>query len=97
MGYDCSGLVQAVFKIFDINLPRDTKDQIKTGVLVEKDCIRTGDLLFFNRHVGLAIGKTKIIHASRHSGGVRIESLVKEDESFREDLANTFVEARRII
>ena len=97
LGYDCSGLVQAVFKIFDINLPRDTKDQIKTGVLVEKDCIRTGDLLFFNRHVGLAIGKTKIIHASRHSGGVRIESLVKEDESFREDLANTFVEARRII
>ncbi|MFH2048712.1 MAG: SH3 domain-containing C40 family peptidase [bacterium] len=97
LGFDCSGLVQAVYKSYGISLPRDTKDQIKTGVLVERDCIRTGDLLFFNRHVGLAIGKTKIIHASRHSGGVRIESLVKDEENFREDLANTFVEARRII
>jgi len=53
--------------------------------------------LFFNRHVGLAIGETKLIHASRNSGGVRIESLVKHEENYREDLVKTFVEARRII
>lgn len=97
LGYDCSGLVQAVFRSYGIFLPRDTKDQIKIGVLVENDCIKTGDLLFFNRHVGLALGKTKIIHASRRAGGVRVESLMKDEENFREDLANTFVEARRII
>ncbi len=97
LGYDCSGLVQMVYRSFGIILPRDTKDQIKAGKPVTKECIKTGDLLFFNRHVGLAIGKTKLIHASRHAGGIRVESLVKEEENFREDLANTFVEARRII
>jgi len=97
LGYDCSGLIQAVFRSYGISLPRDTKDQIKTGKPVTENSIKTGDLLFFNRHVGLAIGETKLIHASRKSGGVRIESLVKHEENYREDLVKTFVEARRII
>ena len=97
LGYDCSGLIQAVFRSFGIILPRDTKDQIESGKPIARNCIKTGDLMFFNRHVGIAIGKTKLIHASRHSGGVRIESLVKNEDNYREDLANTFVQARRII
>lgn len=97
LGFDCSGLVQVVFRSFGIILPRDTKDQIKTGIPVSENSIKSGDLLFFNRHVGLAIGKTKLIHASRFSGGIRIESLIKDDDNYREDLVNTFVQARRII
>ena len=97
LGYDCSGLVQAVFRSFGIILPRDTKDQIKTGIPVPENSIKNGDLLFFNRHVGIAIGKTKLIHASRFSGGIRIESLIKDDDNYREDLVNTFIQARRII
>jgi gamma-D-glutamyl-L-lysine dipeptidyl-peptidase len=97
LGYDCSGLVQMVYRSFGIILPRDTKDQIKMGKPVTGNSIKTGDLLFFKRHVGLAIGETKLIHTSRNSGGVRIESLVKHEENYREDLVKTFVEARRII
>ncbi len=68
-GFDCSGLVQTVCRRFGLELPRDTSDQISAGVRVERKHIRSGDLLFFKRHVGFAVGQTHIIHASGGGGG----------------------------
>lgn len=96
-GFDCSGLVRAVFGQFGIYLPRDTKDQIKVGQKVEREEVRTGDLLFFDRHVALAVNRTTIIHASRSAGGVRIQSLKKGDPDYRADLDRDFKLARRLI
>ena len=95
-GFDCSGLVRTVFSRFGIYMPRDTKDQISMGETVDRDCIRTGDLLFFRRHVGLAIGKTHLVHASRGGGGVRINALVPGLPDYREDLDRDFAQARRM-
>jgi cell wall-associated NlpC family hydrolase len=95
-GFDCSGLVRTVFSKFGIYLPRDTKDQISVGERIERDCIKTGDLLFFTRHVGLAVGPTHIIHASRGGGGVRLESLQPGFADYREDLDRDFGQARRM-
>jgi cell wall-associated NlpC family hydrolase len=78
-------------------MPRDTKDQITMGERVDRDCIKTGDLLFFRRHVGLAIGRTHLVHASRGGGGVRINALVPGLPDYREDLDRDFVQARRMI
>ncbi len=96
-GFDCSGLVRTIFSRFGIYMPRDTKDQITMGEKVERDCIKTGDLLFFRRHVGLAIGRTHLVHASRGGGGVRINALVPGLPDYREDLDRDFVQARRMI
>ena len=96
-GFDCSGLVRAVYSRFGICLPRDTKDQITVGQKVERQSIRTGDLVFFKRHVGIAIGKASLIHASLGGGGVRINSLVREGPNYREDLDRDFITARRLL
>lgn len=96
-GFDCSGLVQTVCGSFGITLPRDTKDQIKVGKPVARDDIRSGDLLFFERHVGFAIGRNKIVHASVGGSGVRVNALLPDLEDYREDLDRTFATARRIL
>ncbi|MFH1374954.1 MAG: SH3 domain-containing C40 family peptidase [bacterium] len=95
-GFDCSGLVRTVFSRFGIYIPRDTKDQISKGEKVDRDCIKTGDLLFFRRHVGLAIGRDRLIHASQGSGGVRINALERGLPDYREDLDRDFAQARRM-
>jgi len=96
-GYDCSGLVQMVCARFGISIPRDTKDQLKFGVKIARDNTKAGDLLFFDRHVGFAFGRNKVIHSSRRGGGVRINSLSPDVADYREDLDKTFQEARRIV
>lgn len=96
-GFDCSGLVRTVLSRFGIYVPRDTKDQITVGVEVERDVVRTGDLLFFKRHVGFAIGRDCIIHSSVGGSGVRINSLRPGSENYRPDLDRDFATARRIL
>jgi len=96
-GFDCSGFVRAVGRSFGIYLPRDTKDQIKVGRKIDRDRIKTGDLLFFDRHVGLAVGSDRLIHASRGGSGVRLESITDEKPAYRADLDRDFVQARRIV
>jgi hypothetical protein len=70
-GIDCSGLVQVVFSIAGIALPRDAAKQVNEGTPVPfiQDAW-PGDLAFFENdrkqisHVGILSGKGKIIHAS---------------------------------
>lgn len=96
-GFDCSGLVRAVARSFGLELPRDTRDQITAGNSVDPGGIRSGDLLFFDRHVALAMSDGRFIHASRAAGGVTINSLRSDAMEFRKDLADTFAQARRIV
>lgn len=78
-GIDCSALVQLVYKIHGIALPRDADKQAELGIardFVEES--EPGDLAFFEDsegkivHVGLVLSPFEIIHAS---GKVRIDSL----------------------
>jgi len=96
-GFDCSGFLKQIFGQFNIYLPRDTKDQILAGKKVERHSIKIGDLLFFDRHVGLAITKEEIIHCSVGSAGVEIESIEPGRPGYRKNLDNAYAEARRII
>lgn len=97
LGFDCSGLVQTLLARFGIAMPRDTRLQIAVGREVERVDIRTGDLLFFDRHVGLAIGPHRLLHASRGGGGVRINSLRSGLPDYRADLDRDFNLARKIL
>ncbi len=96
-GFDCSGLVQAVFGRFALQLPRDTKDQIRVGRKVTREETKSGDLLFFKRHVAVAIDGSSFIHASLGGSGVRINSLDPGNENYRRDLAGQFDQVRRIL
>jgi len=88
-GMDCSGYIQIVFKINNINLPRDAKDQANMGIGLESfSKILPGDLVFFENenvnitHVGLYLGDNKIIHASKW---VRIDT-IDEKGIYRKEL-----------
>ncbi len=96
-GFDCSGLVRALFGQYGIFVPRDTKDQIKVGAMINRTEIKAGDLIFFKRHVALALGRNKILHASMGGSGVRINSLKSGDEDYRGDLDRDFACARRLL
>ncbi len=76
-GIDCSGLTQVVYKIAEVNLPRDASQQALIGGTVEFiDHVKPGDLAFFDNedgaitHVGILLGNGQIIHSS---GFVRID------------------------
>ena len=97
IGFDCSGLIQTVCSRFGINIPRDTKDQINIGSKVDRENVKTGDLIFFDRHVGFAIGSDRLIHSSVGGNGVRINSLNKNADNYRKDLDINWKAARRIL
>jgi hypothetical protein len=69
-GLDCSGLVQLVYRLHGLALPRDASDQAKDERTAEvgRDDLQPGDLLFFARygHVGLAISPWEFLHATAH-------------------------------
>ncbi len=78
-GMDCSGMVTAVFNLFDIKLPRSSHDMALVGEKVENDDVKKGDLIFFRtngrkviNHVGLVVEKIgdeiKFIHSSTSRG-----------------------------
>lgn len=80
-GIDCSGLIQAVYRLFDINLPRDAYQQEEIGTSIEFEEAQANDLAFFSNekgriiHVGIIGSDNRIIHAS---GRVRIDKLTKD-------------------
>jgi hypothetical protein len=96
-GFDCSGFVRTLFQSLGIYLPRDTKDQIGVGRKIEPLQIRPADLLFFRRHVAIAIDTSRFIHSSRGGGGVRINSFIPGEPDFRQDLKDSFDHARRVV
>jgi gamma-D-glutamyl-L-lysine dipeptidyl-peptidase len=97
LGFDCSGFVRAIYGRYQIALPRDTKDQIRTGHEITREKIKTGDLLFFDRHVGIAIGQDRLIHASRGNNGVAVNSLTPGRDDYAGDLDRDFKAARRVL
>lgn len=79
-GFDCSGLVQYVFKQNGITLGRTCVKQYQAGMPIGKDDLIPGDLVFFQNtytsglsHVGIYIGDGEFIHAS--SNGVMVSKL----------------------
>ncbi|MDD4052297.1 MAG: NlpC/P60 family protein [candidate division Zixibacteria bacterium] len=96
-GFDCSGLVQTVYRFHGIRLPRDSKDQSRAGKPVDRAELRPGDLLFFPGHVAIACGGMDIIHASAGRGMVTINALDRTADNYREDLNSSFREARRVL
>lgn len=97
-GTDCSGFVLQVYKaVYDLKLPRSSKEQYTFCEKISKNKMRVGDLVFFATgkskdvvsHVGIYIGNNEFIHASS-SKGVVISNL---DQNY---YVRTFVSAGKV-
>ena len=81
-GFDCSGLVNFVFRDMGrINLPRTARDIAASPVpTVRHNHLAPADLLFFGtkravNHVGIYVGKGRFVHAPNSGGTVRLDEL----------------------
>ncbi len=79
LGIDCSGLVQVVYAMCNIKLPRDASMQVEHGRTIDfLEETQAGDLAFFENseskivHVGIMLSPNKILHAS---GWVKIDNI----------------------
>lgn len=82
-GFDCSGLVDYVFRdAAGIALPRTAEEISRINApSVPRDALRSGDLLFFRTegrhvsHVGIYVGRGRFVHAPNTGGTVRLDYL----------------------
>jgi len=79
-GIDCSAFVKKIYEVFNIQLPRTTREQFSIGKKVEKNQLEEGDLVFFREsgngaHVGIYVGDNQFVHASSYSREVKIDYL----------------------
>ena len=84
VGFDCSGLVQAAYRVAGISLPRTSEAQWSALPHVPLDQLEPGDLVFFNPgefipglpgHVGIYIGHNEMVDAPHTGATVQIENL----------------------
>ena len=96
-GFDCSGLMYYLYGEHGIQLQRTASKQLQDGIVVAKEGLQVGDLIFFREsweyypasHVGIYAGNNQIIHAG--SNGI-----VYADLDF-DYFAEYYLCARRII
>lgn len=81
-GFDCSGLVLAVYHLNGFSLPRTSREQFRSGKLIQKNKLQIGDLVFFKTvarrnvsHVGIYAGNDLFIHAPGSNKTIRVDSL----------------------
>jgi cell wall-associated NlpC family hydrolase len=92
---DCSEFTARVWRESGIALPRTVREQWVTGVPVDIEALRPGDLVFFAfshppvDHVAIYVGQDRVVHVSSAQGCVALASIVSEP------FANVCVGARR--
>jgi cell wall-associated NlpC family hydrolase len=85
VGFDCSGLTQAAYKVAGIAIPRVAQDQFDaSATLAPGTVLQPGDLVFFGSgprdvsHVGLYLGvqggRTYMVDAPHTGAEVRVEA-----------------------
>ena len=96
-GFDCSGFAQFLYKEHGYQLNRRASTQLQDGIVVPKEGMMAGDLVFFREafetceasHVGIYVGDNTIIHSG--SKGICYANL---DVDW---FAETFLCARRVL
>lgn len=80
-GFDCSGLVNFVFReMGQLSLPRTARDIAALPMpAVRNNHLAPADLLFFGKrsveHVGIYVGQGRFVHAPNSGGTVRLDEL----------------------
>jgi hypothetical protein len=105
-GADCSGMVQAVFGLHGVALPRDARQQAEIGteLALVTGGLKSGDLLFFSdradgriTHVAIAAPAGTLMHVAIGRGGFAIERLDGRMDPYATGLMGRLRSARRVI
>ena len=105
-GADCSGLVQSIFALHGVRLPRDAWQQARAGRAAGNDMLTLGvaDLLFFSdrpdghvTHVAISLGERRVVHLALGRGGYAVESLDDRHDAYVEKLRKRFLFARSVV
>ena len=92
MGFDCSGLMQRIYRLNGTLIPRDADQQALFGREKppgDADDVATGDLIFFGKssqqitHVGMVLSEGLFLHAY---GQVRVGSLDSSSQLYEAQL-----------
>lgn len=105
-GADCSGLVQRVFALHGVALPRDAWQQAELGTPLteEPDRLPAASLLFFSdredrrvTHVGIADGAGSLLHLALGRGGWAEDALADVADPYRAALRSRWLFSRRAL
>lgn len=98
-GIDCSGFTRYAYGKADMSLNRIAQDQLSNGVIVAKEDMQCGDLVFFENttnngrvatHVGIYIGNGQMVHSGASRGVIVVDLSISYFEEH-------YLCARRII
>jgi cell wall-associated NlpC family hydrolase len=104
-GADCSGLVQSIYGLHGIPMPRDAGDQGRCGSEVPDaaESLAVADLVFFSdrpdgriTHVAIALGGARIVHLALGRGGYFVEDFQGGDQ-YTAALRGRIQFARRVV
>ena len=92
-GFDCSGLVYWAYGRLGISVPHSSYALYGLGRNVPRSRLKPGDVLFFSGlgHVGLYIGRGRMVHAPQSGRTVEIVPLGRSHYGSR------LVGARRLV
>ena len=105
-GADCSGMVQTMFGLHGVALPRDARQQAELGteVALSPDAWRPGDLLFFSdrtdgriTHVAIAAPQGTLMHVAIGRGGFAVEHLEGTTDPYTIALMGRVRSAKRVL
>jgi len=92
-GFDCSGLIQYVYRQLGVGLPRVAADQARVGQPVAglADAV-PGDLVAFNDpvdHIGIYAGNGLMVVAPKTGDVVKVQAIHQEPTAIRRVLPST--------
>lgn len=86
-GFDCSGLVQHVYRQLGVSLPRVAADQARSGQPVASLAeARPGDLIAFGEpvdHIGIYAGDNLMVVAPKTGDVVKVQEIYREPTAIR--------------
>jgi hypothetical protein len=105
-GADCSGMIQTVFGLHGMPLPRDARQQAELGTALALDpaAWRAGDLLFFSdrtdgriTHVALVAPLRTLMHVAIGRGGFAVEHIDNAMDPYTVALMSRLRGARQLL
>lgn len=104
-GYDCSGLIQMLYGLMGIRLPRDSKDQIQWNGCIPCPLheVSAGDLIFFGpqegivKHVALSLGNNRFLHTSPRENRPWIRTSSLSDSEWSGTKLSHYRAARKLL